>query len=157
MNIPTLYEKFNGYNTYPAGAGEEIIRGRLSAMFKRLIEKNEACFVKVRDKGLEKIMSRVLQVKTRMERMKEEMDHRFTGSEYSFNKFTAVEESELRDIDLSLEKLMNQTYEVMDSMDCLETDMHISDRFAGVSDHLRDIEHLCHKRTDMFKKMRVYG
>jgi hypothetical protein len=157
MNISKVYEKFEGYNAYPAGEGEEMIRGRLSALFKRLIEKNEACFAKVRDKGLEKIMSRVLQVKIRMERMKDEMDHRFVGGEYSFNKFSAAEESELKDIDLSLENLMDKTYEIMDSMDCLETDMHISDRFATVSDCLRDIEHLCHKRTDMFKKMRVYG
>jgi len=157
MNISTLYENFDGYNAYPAGVGEDMIRNRLSALFKSLIEKNEVCFVKVRDKGLEKIMSRVLQVKTRMERMKDEMDHRFVGGEYSFNKFSAAEESELKEIDLSLESLMSRTYEIMDSMDCLETDMHISDRFAGVSDCLRDIEHLCHKRTEMLKKMRVYG
>ena len=157
MNNSTIYEKFDGYNAYPAGKGEEMIRGRLSELFGRLIEKNQGCLTKARDMGLEKIMSRILQVKTRMERMKHEMEHRFIGGEYKLEKVSSDEEAELREIDLALEKFMNQAYGIMDQLTCMETDMHITERFTGVSNCLREIEQLCHKRTEIFKRMRVYG
>ena len=157
MNESTLYNNFNGYNEYPAGVGEEIIRGRLSELFDKIVKKNEECLMKAKDMGSEKIMSRVLQVRTRTARMKHEMDHRFIGSEYHFDKISASEESELRETDLSLEKSILQAYAIIEPMNCLETDMHISEHFAELSNCLREIEQLCQKRMDIFKRMRVYG
>lgn len=152
----SIYDKFDGYNAYPAGEGEVIIRQRLAEVFGRLIEKNESCLDKARDMGLEKIMSRVLQVKTRMDRMKSEMDHRLIGG-HKIEKMPESDESELRELDLALESFMNRTYEIMDSLTCMETDMHISDKFSQVSNHLREIENMCHKRVDILKRNRVFG
>lgn len=157
MNGSTLYSDFNGYNSYPQGIGEEMIRGRLSELFGKLIEKNDSCLTKSREMGMEKIMSRVLQIKTRMERMKHEMEHRIIGGEYKLEKMPDEDVSELHDVDLSLENHMNRIYEIMNSLTCMETEMHISDRFAQVSNHLREIEGLCHKRVDIFKRSRVFG
>jgi len=39
MNESTLYNNFDGYNAYPAGAGEEMIRNRLSALFDKIVKK----------------------------------------------------------------------------------------------------------------------
>ena len=36
MNESMLYDNFKGYNEYPAGEGEEIIRGRLSEHFSEI-------------------------------------------------------------------------------------------------------------------------
>ncbi len=157
MNESMLYNNFNGYNEYPAGEGEEIIRNRLSALFEKIVKKNEECLVKAKEMGMEKIMSRVLQVRTRTERMKKEMDHRFIGGEYNFDKISQSEEEELRETDLSLEKYILQAYAIIEPMTCLETDMHISEHFAEMSNCLREIEQLCQKRMDIFKRKHVYG
>jgi len=105
MNESMLYDDFKGYNEYPTGEGEAIIRNRLSALFEKIVKKNEECLVKAKEMGMEKIMSRVLQVRTRTARMKEEMDQNFTGSEFNFDKISTSEEEELRETDLSLERL----------------------------------------------------
>ena len=157
MNESMLYDDFKGYNEYPAGEGEEIIRNRLSALFEKIIKKNEECLVKAKEMGMEKIMSRVLQVRTRTERMKKEMDHKFIGSEFNFDKISPSEEEELRETDLSLEKYILQAYAVIEPMTCLETDMHIVEHFTEISNCLREIEHLCQKRRDIFNRKRVYG
>jgi len=157
MNESTLYNDFNGYNAYPQGYGEEMIRGRLSELFGKLIEKNNGCLAKSREMGMEKIMSRVLQVKTRMERMKHEMEHRIIGGEFKLEKMPDEDVSDLREVDLSLENHMNQIYDIMESLTCMETEMHISERFAQVSTYLREIENLCHRRVDIFKRSRVFG
>jgi len=112
--------------------------------------------LKAKEIGMEKIMSRVLQVRTRAGRMKTEMDHKLIGSEYNFDKMSSVEEVELRETDLSLEKYILQAYAVIEPMTCLETDIHISEHFSQMSDCLREIEHLFQKRTDLFKRKRVY-
>lgn len=157
MNESMLYNNFNGYNEYPAGEGEELIRIRLSEQFDKIVKKNEECLLKAKDLGMEKIMSRVLQIKTRTERMKKEMDHKFIGGEYKFDKLSSEEEDELRETDLSLEKYILQAYAVIEPMTCLETDLHIVEHFTEMSNHLREIEHLFQKRMDIFKRKRVYG
>ena len=157
MNGSKIYENFNGYNAYPAGAGEELIRGRLSELFDKIIKKNEECLIKAKETGMEKIMSRVLQVRARTERMKIEMNHKFIGGEYNFDKLSPSEEEELRETDLSLEKYILQAFAVIEPMTCLETDMHISEHFSEMSNCLREIENLFQKRVDIFKRKRVYG
>lgn len=157
MNDSTIYNNFNGYNQYPAGVGEEMIRGRLSELFDRIISKNSECLVKAKDKGMEKIMSRVLQVKARTERIKKDMDRKFIGGEYNFDKISLSEESELREIDLLIEKYILQAYAVIEPLTCLETDEHISEHFAEMNNCLMEIEHLFQKRVEIFKRKRVYG
>jgi hypothetical protein len=157
MSESKLYDNFNGYNAYPAGIGEEMIRVRLSELFDKIIKKNQECLIKAKDMGMEKIMSRVLQVRTRTERMKKEMEHKFIGGEYNFDKISPSEEEELRETDLSLEKYILQAYAIIEPLTCLETDMHISEHFAQITNCFMEIEHLFHKRMDIFKKKRVYG
>lgn len=157
MNGSAIYDNFKGYNAYPAGGGEEMIRNRLSELFNKIIKKNEECLVKAKDMGMEKIMSRVLQVKTRTERIKKEMDHKIIGGEYTFDKISASDESELREVDLKLEKFIQKAYNIIEPMNCLETDMKISEHFAELTSCFMEIEHLFHKRTEIFKRKRVYA
>lgn len=157
MNGSTIYDSFKGYNEYPSGIGEEMIRSRLSEQFDKIIKKNEECLVKAKDMGMEKIMSRVLQVKTRTERIKKEMDHKIIGGEYTFDKINASDESELREVDLLLEKYIQKAAGIIEPMTCLETDMKISEHFAELSNCFMEIEHLFHKRMDIFKRKRVYA
>ena len=157
MNKSTVYDKFNGYNAYPTGSGEELIRGKLIELFDKIIGKNEACLVKARDRGLEKLLSRILTVKKRMYRIKGEMNRIDRGAEYRFEKIIQNDESALREVDVSLENTISQCAELLDSLSCMETDMHISEKFAVMDRLLREIERLFHQRLEIFKKMRVYG
>ncbi len=157
MNRSILYDQFDGYNAYPLNTGELMIRVKLSELFDKIINKNETCLAKAQDKGLEKLLSRILATKTRMERIKSEMDHIDSGTAYKFEKITDSDESALQDLDLSLENIIGKCGDLIESMSCMETEMHIIDQFALMGDFLREIEHLFHKRMGIFKKMRVYG
>jgi len=157
MNESTVYDKFNGYNAYPLGTGEQMVRTRLIELFEKIIKKNETCLVKAKDKGLEKLMSRILAVKTRMDRIKGEMAHSNANAEYKIESLSPADITALQEDDVSLEKTIGQCAELIDSLTCMETDMHISERFAMMDTFLREIETLSHKRTEIFKKMRVFG
>ena len=157
MNESTIYDEFNGYNAYPLGTGEQMVRARMIELFEKIIKKNETCLIKAKDKGLEKILSRILAVKKRMERIKGEMSHLDSGADYRFEKISEKDELALREVDVSLEDTIRQCANLIDSLTCLETDMHISERFAAMDSFLREIEHLFHKRMELFKKMRIFG
>jgi hypothetical protein len=157
MNGSTVYDKFNGYNAYPLGAGEQMIRAKLVELFEKIIKKNETCLLKAREKGMEKLMSRILAVKSRMERMRKEMTHTDPGAEYKFDPLSPTDESALKELDGKLENVIQQCITVIESLTCMETDMHISERFATMDTLLREIEHLFHRRGEIFKKMRVFG
>ena len=157
MNESTIYDKFNGYNAYPPGKGEQMVRARMIELFEKIIKKNETCLIKAKDKGLEKLMSRILAVKMRMDRIKGEMAHSNTGAEYKLEALSPEDVTVLQEVDVSLEKTIGQCSELIDSLTCMETDMHISERFAMMDTFLREIDHLLHQRTELFKKMRVFG
>lgn len=157
MNESTVYDKFNGYNAYPLETGERMIRAKLIELFEKIINKNETCLVKARDKGLEKLMSRILAVKKRMERIRREMTSHGTGAEYKFEVISAADETALKDVDTKLEKVIWDCLENIESLTCMETDMHIHDRFAMMDSSLREIEGLFHQRIELFKKMRLFG
>jgi hypothetical protein len=157
MDKSTVYDQFKGYNCYPIGMGEEMIRSRMVELFDRIIRKNETCLVRARDKGMEKLMSRILAVKTRMERMRKEMTHVDPNVEYKFEPMSPADESALKEIDGKMEIIIQQTIDAIEPLTCMETDMHISERFAMMDSSLREIENLCHKRMAIFKKLRVYG
>lgn len=157
MNESTIYDKFNGYNAYPLGTGEEMIRTRMVELFDRIIRKNETCLVKARDKGMEKLLSRILAVKARMERIRKEMIHCDPGAEYRFEPLSPADESALKEVDSSLEHIILESINAIEPLTCMETDMHINERFAMIDSSLREIEKLCHKRKALFRKLRVYG
>lgn len=157
MTESKVYDQFNGYNAYPLGTGEQMVRDKLVRLFDKIIGKNEICLAKAREKQLEKLTSRILAVKKRMDRMKKEMIHTDPGAEYKFDPLSAADESALKEIDGRLESVIQQCFTGIESLTCMETDMHISDRFAAMDDSLREIEALFRKRMELFKKMRVYG
>ncbi len=157
MNESTVYDQFNGYNAYPLGKGEQMIRTRLMELFDKIISKNETCLVRAKDKGLEKLMSRILAVRSRMERIRKEMSHVDPGVEYKFEPLSPADESALKEFDGKLESVIRQCYTGIESLTCMETDMHITERFATMDSFLREIEHLYHQRMEIFKKMRVFG
>jgi len=157
MNESTVYDKFNGYNAYPLKTGERMVRGKLIELFNKIIKKNETCLIKARDKGLEKLLSRILAVKKRMERIKNEMEQIDHGVEYRFEKIAERDETAMRKADLSIENTIDQCAKLIDSLTCMETDMHISERFAKMDSLLREIENLFHQRMEIFKKMRLFG
>jgi hypothetical protein len=157
MNESTIYDEFKGYTAYPLGTGEHLIRVKMLSLFEKIIIKNETCLIKAQDKGLEKLFSRILAVKKRMERIKREMEHVDIGAQYRFEKMSGDDESTLRKVDSSLERTIRQCAELIDSLTCMETDMHISERFAMMDSFLREIEHLFHRRMEIFKKMQIYG
>lgn len=157
MNESTVYEKFNGYHAYPIMAGEQLIRGRLIELFDRIINKNETCLARAREKGLEKLMSRILAVKKRMERIRGEMTRAEAGAEYKIEAISPGDEAAIKEVDTSLESVIRECLTGIESLTCLETDMHICERFASMDDSLRAIEYLFHRRVELFKKMRVYG
>lgn len=157
MNGSTEHEKFNGYGAYPLGVAEQMVRGKMTELFDRIIRKNEICLAKAHDMGLEKLMSRILAVKKRMERIRKEMIHTDPGAEYKFEPLSPEDEAALKDVDNSLESVILMCISSVESLTCMETDMHISDRFAMMDNSLREIERLLHRRAELFKKMRIYG
>ncbi|MBN2160136.1 MAG: hypothetical protein JW807_12130 [Spirochaetes bacterium] len=157
MTESSVYDQFNGYHAYPLGAGERMVREKLVKLFEKIIGKNEICLVKAQEKGLEKLTSRILAVKKRMDRMRNDMARTEPGTAYKFEPLSAADEETLKEIDGRLESVIQQCFAGIESLTCMETDMHISDRFAMMDDSLREIEALFHKRAEVFKKMRIYG
>ncbi len=157
MDESTVYDKFKGYNAYPVGTGEEMIRARMVELFDRIIRKNETCLVKAREKGMEKLLSRILAVKTRMDRIRKEMSHCDPGAEYKFEPLSPADEAELKEVDGRLEHVIQESISAIEPLTCMETDLHINERFAMMDTSLREIEALCHKRKALFRKLRVYG
>ena len=157
MGDTKLYSQFKGYKAYPIGIAENIIRNKLADLFDKLIGKNETCLIKAREKGMEKLLSRIMAVKKRMERIKKDIDTSGDKTEYKFEKITDEDETALKEIDLSLEKVILSASGLIDSLTCMETDMRIFERFASMDDCLREIENLSRKRTEIFKKMRIFG
>jgi len=153
----TGHEKVNVYGAYPLGVAEQMVRGKMTELFDRIIRKNEICLAKARDMGLEKLMSRILAVKKRMARIRKEMAHTDPGAEYKYDPLPENDLAALKDLDKSLESLILDCISGIESLTCMETDLHISDRFAMMDNGLREIERLLRRRNELFKKMRVFG
>jgi hypothetical protein len=157
MNESTIYDKFEGYNAYPLGTAEQMVRRKLIELFDKIINKNETCLIKARDKGMEKLMSRILAVKIRMQRIQKVMSHTDPGAEYKFEPLSPADVSVLKEVDGKLENVIQQCLSGIESLTCMETDMLINRRFAMMDDSLREIERLFHNRMKVFKKNRIYG
>jgi hypothetical protein len=134
-----------------------LIRGKLIELFDKIIKKNEICLTKAREKGMEKVLSRILALRKRMDRIKKEMERTPADVHYKFEKMPQVDESTAGEIDLVLEKSILQTSEIIDALTCMETDMHICDHYALMEERLREIEKLFRSRALLFRKMRIFG
>ncbi len=156
-HTPTVHNDFLGYGGYRPEVGEKIIRERLITLFDTIIEKNRLCLERAREMKMEKIMSRVLVVKKRAESIRNMMVRSEEHAHYKIEKMTDKDETAMRKMDREIEDLITDCGDVIGDLTCMETDLHIVDRFRQMNDRLRRIESLCRKRTRLFKKMRVYG
>jgi hypothetical protein len=157
MNESKVQNSVNGYGVYPMEVAERMVRDNLTGLFDRIIKKNEACLLKARSMGLEKLMSRILAVRKRMDRIRKDMVHVDPAVEYKFDPLTAADKAALKEVDSTIETVIRKCIAGIDSLTCMETDIHITERFAAMDDSLREIEHLLRKRIELIKKMRVYG
>ncbi|OHD69964.1 MAG: hypothetical protein A2W19_02810 [Spirochaetes bacterium RBG_16_49_21] len=149
-----IYDDFKGYNAYQIGDAEKIIRHRHSKNFSSLIEKIEGCEAKARDQRQIKILERILSVKNRMARMKKEVDERDAVfmTFHLKERLAQVDEEKLREIDFHVVDLMSHCEQILDSLTCSETDMHIIEKFSSINEYLREMEEHCHDRMKVFRK-----
>ncbi len=149
-----IYDDFKGYNAYQISDAEKIIRRRHSNNFSRLIEKIAECEKKARDQRQIKILESILSIKNRMVRMKKDVD----GRDAIFMTFSMkerlaqVDEQRLKQVDFHVVELMSQCEQIMETLTCSETDMHIIEKFSTINDRLREMEEQCHDRMKVFKK-----
>jgi hypothetical protein len=157
MNMTGIHHEFKGYDAYPLMESEHMIRERLLECLGGLREKNERCLEKSRDEGREKLMSRILTVKQRMDRVSEEITRSMSGVHYKFEHMPAVDEAAAREIDGKIEDRIIQCAGIIDALSCAETDMHIVERYSLIMENLGQVEKLFHDRIKIFKRMQVYG
>jgi len=106
---------------------------------------------------MEKIYSRILAIQKRMDRIKGEMEQNDKSAAYRFENLTQEDETGIRSLDVELEKIIGDCAEKIDSLTCMETDVHIYNTFSDIESNLRKIEEHFHKRKELFKKLRIFG
>ena len=153
----SVHSGFGGYGGYEPEVAERIVRERLLALFDAIVDKNRLCLDRAREMKMEKIMSRVLAVKKRTESIRAMMESSHWQGRYSIERISHKDGTAMSDADREIEEQIAACGSVVGDMTCMETDLHIDERFARMNDHLRKIESLFRKRTRLFKKMRVYG
>lgn len=157
MNTSKIHEGFNGYGKSPLHEGEHLIRERLVGCLGSLRSKNEGCLVKAREEGREKILERILSVKTRVERIADDAEKSMSGVKYKLGSMPAQDEAAARTIDERIEEIIGQCAGIVDNLSCHEPDMNILERYTVIMEHLGEVEELLHRRMMIFKRMQVYG
>jgi hypothetical protein len=157
MNTSKIHHDFKGYDAYPLVESEHLIRERLLECLGGLREKNEHCLAKSRDEGREKLMSQIMTVKQRVDRISEEIKKSLSGVHYKFEHMPAGDETAAREIDDRIEEHIKRCGGIIDELSCAETDMHIIERYSLIMENLGDIEKLFHERMKIFKRMQIYG
>jgi hypothetical protein len=157
MNTSKIHGDFNGYGGYPLSEGEHIIRARIMECMNGLREKNDICLEKARSERREKLLSQILSIKKRMDRISDDMKKSMEEIQYRFEKISETDEAAIRAIDRMIEENIVKCSEVIDSLECSNTDMHIADRYAHIMEGIGNVEKLFHDRMKIFKRMQVYG
>jgi hypothetical protein len=149
-----IYGDFKGYNAYQVSDAEKIIRRRHSNNFSRLIQKIEECEKKAKEQRQLKILERILTIKNRMVRMQRDLDERdAVPMTFSMKERLAhVDEERLKKIDFRVVELMSQCEQIMETLTCSETDMHIIEKFSTINDRLRELDEQCHERMKVLRK-----
>ncbi len=157
MNTSKIHYDFNGYGEYPLSEGEHMIRDRILECMNGLRKKNETCLNKAQDERREKLLSQILSIKKRMDRITDDMKKSIDEIYYKFEKISATDEAAIRELDIRIEEKITQCSETIDSLACSDTDMHISDRYTQIMQEIGEVEKLFHERIKKFKRMQVYG
>jgi hypothetical protein len=149
-----IYKGFKGYNAYPLVEAEKIIRSRILAAFDDLVGQLDGCEQKAGSMRMLWILEHITVLKRRMERMRngiKERDEIFIPV-YLKARIAHVDEEKLEKIDHRLVELIGMSLEIIGSLSCAETDTRITDKFAQISDYLREMEANCHERALLLKK-----
>ncbi len=157
MDQTAIHHDFDGYGAHPLSQGEHLIRERLLECLNGLRERNESCLSRAREEGKEKLMSQIVTVNKRLERISEEIRESGSGLHYRLERISAADESALRQKDQRIADVIAGCAGIIDGLSCTETDMHIIDRYARIMIDLGEVEKLFHERWKLLKKMQLYG
>lgn len=149
-----LYNSFNGYNAYPLVEADRIIRYRFRDMCGELLDIVNKCYNKSKETGREKVQANIEPVRSRLTRIKKEIEERDLSYVPPFIKegITGVDEKELSDIDHAIADIFNTAFSAMNELSCDEEYANIVQRFTRFNSLLRDLEEKCHVRMKALKK-----
>ncbi len=157
MDPTTIHHDFDGYGAHPLSQGERLIRERMLECLNGLRERNELCLSRAREEGREKLMSQIMTVKRRLERISEDIRESGSGMQYRLERISAGDERALRQKDQRIADIIAGCSGIIDALSCSETDMHIIDRYSRIMSDLGEVENLFHERWKLLKKMQLYG
>jgi hypothetical protein len=149
-----IYKDFKGYGVLPLAEAERTIRNRILKKFSELILQLKGCEEKARSLRMIKILQHIVALKTRMNRMRkqiQERDELFVKA-YLKTHISHVDEERLKNIEFRLVELIAENKEIIDSLSCAETDTHLMDKFERINDNLREMEENCHQRAMALRK-----
>ena len=155
MNDQTdIYRDFKGYNSYPIQESERIIRERHMNNFSRFMELINGCEKKVKAGRTTKILEKIISMKKKMSRMKEEFQRKADVLKTADTRISIgnVDEEKLKKIDWGVAESMKKIEEILSSMTCAETDMFVNTKFSDINKYLNDIEIECRERLLVFLK-----
>jgi hypothetical protein len=100
------------------------------------------------------ILEHITVLKRRMGKMRNQIKNRdeiFIPA-YLKARITRVDEEKLKQVDHRLAELVALGLDIVATLSCAETDACLSDKFANISDLLREMESRCHERALLLKK-----
>ena len=149
-----IYRDFTGYNSYPIQESERIIRERHMNNFSRCMELINGCEEKVKAGRTTKILEKIISMKKKMSRMKEEFQRKADVLKTADTRISIgnVDEEKLKKIDWGVAESMKKIEDTLSSMTCAETDMFINTKFSDINKYLNDIEIECRERLLVFLK-----
>ena len=154
MKKTDIYKGFEGYNAYPLAEAEKMIRSRILAAFNELVGQLEGCEQKAGSMRMLWILEHITVLKRRMERMRNQIKERdeIFIPVYLKARIARVDEEKLKKIDHRLMEVIGLSLEIINTLSCAETDSRIGDKFAKISDYLREMEANCQERALILKK-----
>jgi hypothetical protein len=154
MKKADIYKDFNGYNAYPLAEAEKIIRSRILAAFDELVGQLDGCEQKAGSMRMLWILEHITVLKRRMQRMRNQIKERdeIFIPVYLKARIARVDEKKLEKIDHRLVELIGLSLDIIGALSCAETDTRVGDKFAKISDYLREMEAGCLERALILKK-----
>ena len=112
------------------------------------------CEEKVKAGRTTKILEKIISMKKKMSRMKEEFQRKADVLKTADTRISIgnVDEEKLKKIDWGVAESMKKIEEILSSMTCAETDMFINTKFSDINKYLNDIEIECRERLLVFLK-----
>lgn len=149
-----LYNNFDGYNAYPLVDADRIIRYRFRDMCGELLDLVNQCYIKSKETGREKIQANIEPVRSRIARIKKEIEERELSyvPPYIKEGITGIDENAISEIDHAVAGIFNTAFSAMSELSCDEEYTNIIQRFTQINSLLRDLENKCHERMRVLKR-----